>query len=116
MLAVTEGIYDMSGMRRCIGCNKDCFNIAILHQLFQGWICYGTVTGFGKGSAPVREEVTYCHYLDIRMILESEVGSESADTVTNYPHADLSVGNRYPAFRSVCLRSSLKSLNWNRLC
>src|SRR5262249_7459029 len=88
------------------------FDALVLHQFFEGRVSLPATTGLGQLGATVRDEITHGHDLDIGMILETEVRSKFANTISDDSDANLPVRNGFPILRSVWVNgAALESLN-----
>src|SRR5215468_4282275 len=101
MFAVFEHFDAVTHMAGGVGGDKDSFNALVLHQFFEGRVSPPATTGLCQLGTAVRNEIAHGHDLDIGMILETEVSSKFANTISDDADANLPLRNGFPILRSV---------------
>ena len=86
---------------RSIGGNEDRLDVVILDHFFAGGIGFPASAGFRQSGATRWIEVSDRNHLDIRMVLEAELRSKSAQAISGNADPDLPVGKRLPVFRRI---------------
>jgi hypothetical protein len=113
MFAVFEHFDAVTHMAGGVGGDKDSFDAIVLHQFFEGRVSLPATTGPGELGTAVRNEIADGHDLDIGMILETEVSSKFADTISDDADTNLPVRNGFPTLRSVWVNgAALESLDY----
>src|SRR5580765_519567 len=101
MFAVFAHFDTVAHMAGGVGGDKDSFDAVVLHQFFKGRISLLATTSLGQLGAAVRNEIAHGRDLNVGMILETEVSSKFADSVSDDADANLPVRNGFPILRSV---------------
>ena len=97
MFAVFQHLKAMPRVARSVRSNEYGLDPIVFHQILQGGIRFLTPAGFRQSCAPIGEQIAHSHNLDVRMVLETEHGSELADAISDDSHSDLAIRNRLPA-------------------
>jgi hypothetical protein len=96
MLAVVEHFDAVLRVVGGVGRYEDRLDCPVLDQLLQRVIGLVAAAGLHQAVSPLGDQVADRDDLDVRMVLEAEVGAEPAHAVTDDPDADLAVGDRLP--------------------
>ena len=101
VLAVLEDLDAVPRVAGGVGGHEHRLDAVVLDQLLERGIGLGAPAGLGQSRAAVGNQVAHGHHLDIRVVLEPELGAELAHPVAGDPDANLAVGDGLPAFRGL---------------
>ncbi len=112
VFAVFEHLEAMPRVAGRVGGDEHRLDAVILDQFLERGIRPGAAGGFGQPGAPVRNQITDRHHLDVRVILKTKDGPKPANAIADQPNTNLPLGHGFPPPRSIRgRRCFLEALN-----